>query len=571
VKSIFRKRKIILISVMILIFFISSFSVLLTHLVKTNHSKNKTNSLKTVVQTATAGYNLNQLQERANNGMTYDEMINFANSYNHFSITDESGYWMFVYLSCAYFSGGEYRPVVNYAGKTVTLENDIEINKTGARAWFSCAEFAGTFNGNGHTIKANYWGSETRAVRWSSGGLYQYTGGSFVIANKGTIKNLCLDNWSISLGGSANTTSNCSGVIAHDNQGTIESCIVQNFQFKTNVHPGYVAAISYYNSGTINSCLVQGFAKFETIWGTNLYTYYFSATSDNPAMNCIYAPNEIVCHGQGGSYHPSVHDSAIFNINNNYSSFAEAYYWTSEDYDNAGTAYGLYGYWYAFQPGFEYHPKECAYDNGKAPVIYLRNFISWTTYSFVVNPANGGTLKNSNDILIPTSVYPGPAFTENGNKLTSTYWKRTVTATPAANWNFIGWTSRTVAGGEQIFYIANFEKYCIVSFAEAENVEYTNKINVEFGTQYIVDAGTAISITWTKDLIKQGCYTFVRFEFVDKSGTIRCIGYSINNNKFYISGSTITSSNFENSKTVNSNLLNIRPLITEKTYNVLFK
>ena len=63
-------------------------------------------------------------------------------------------------------------------------------------------------------------------------------------------------------------------IVAVYNYGTIHSCIVQNYQFKTSKRDTRVAPLACLNYGSVNNNIVQGFAKIGQVDNGKLHAYW---------------------------------------------------------------------------------------------------------------------------------------------------------------------------------------------------------------------------------------------------------------------------------------------------------
>ena len=136
--------------------------------------------------------------------------------------------------------------------------------------------YIGTFDGNGHTIRAengvvNLFGNIGNAGGRVQGLTVEFrdldaTSGNGVIAreNSGTI-----ERCSVRIYGTL-TTSSYFGLIAYDNAGTIEHCrsSVSNFSASGSAK---AAGIAYTNYGTIKSCYFNGKFRYDETTGAQDY------------------------------------------------------------------------------------------------------------------------------------------------------------------------------------------------------------------------------------------------------------------------------------------------------------
>ena len=139
------------------------------------------------------------------------------------------------------------------------LEDDIvmpDLADGETSNWTPISSFAGTFDGNGHTI--------TRLVVNKTGDNV-----GFIADNNGTVKNLTLENAKITAG------EGVVGAVAVVNNGTIENCHVTGESVITGGSGNVVGGVVSYNSGTIlachvaNGCKVSGSSQVGGIAGSN--------------------------------------------------------------------------------------------------------------------------------------------------------------------------------------------------------------------------------------------------------------------------------------------------------------
>ncbi len=119
------------------------------------------------------------------------------------------------------------------------LMDDIDYNN---KEWTAIGDpgnqYAGTFDGGGHTIRNIKIKDEAQ-----NNGLFGY------IAGGGTVKNLTVKNASMTTSGTKY------GIIAAWNDGTIENCVVSSCRITGS--SDYVGCISYQNFGRISCCRVD--------------------------------------------------------------------------------------------------------------------------------------------------------------------------------------------------------------------------------------------------------------------------------------------------------------------------
>lgn len=150
----------------------------------------------------------------------------------------------------------------NYAGKTVMLMNDIDLNNV---AWTPIGQtggysaktyFQGTFDGNGKTI-SNLTIGESSWEKGSNDGKHFATGFfGFIDMSSTTIKNVTFDNANVE-------GHHWVGVVAGYMTGTIKNVVVKNSTvtstYKTSEADGDKAGgiVGYLNQGSITGCTVS--------------------------------------------------------------------------------------------------------------------------------------------------------------------------------------------------------------------------------------------------------------------------------------------------------------------------
>jgi hypothetical protein len=165
-----------------------------------------------------------------------------------------------------------------FSGKTVSLTADIDLY---GHLWkgITCAQgghFAGTFDGNNHTISNVY----TKQLSYGNGIFFSITG---------KVKNLKVDNANI-----GNTTSgNVVGIVAGYTYGTVEfeNISVTNSTVKGFGKIGGIIGMAADPNGvtTIKDCSVED----TTIIGTyNVATFIGLVQNDIVVNNCTFANNE---------------------------------------------------------------------------------------------------------------------------------------------------------------------------------------------------------------------------------------------------------------------------------------
>ena len=190
----------------------------------------------------------------------------------------------------------------SYAGKTVMLMNDIDLNNVAwtpigqAGGYSAKTYFQGTFDGNGKTISnlnVSVWEEGTDGGKNYASGLF-----GFIDAASATIKNLTIDNATV-------VGHHWTGVVAGYLTGTIENCTVKNATV-TCAHANDEACgdkagviVGYINAGTVKNCMatkctvtagrdagqIVGAAKTEQVTGCSATNVTVTATEDCTGEN----------------------------------------------------------------------------------------------------------------------------------------------------------------------------------------------------------------------------------------------------------------------------------------------
>ena len=196
----------------------------------------------------------------------------------------------------------------SYAGKTVMLMNDIDLNNVAwtpigqATGYSAKTYFQGTFDGNGKTISnlnVSVWEAGTDGGKNYASGLF-----GFIDAASATIKNLTIDNATV-------VGHHWTGVVAGYLTGTIENCTVKNANV-TCKHANDEACgdkagviVGYINAGTVKNCTatkctvtagrdagqIVGAAKTEQVTGCSATDVTVTATGDCTGAN---VRNEVI-------------------------------------------------------------------------------------------------------------------------------------------------------------------------------------------------------------------------------------------------------------------------------------
>ena len=420
----------------------------------------------------------------------------------------------------------------DFSGKNITLTNDINCNGSeiyiGEESSQYNDSFGGIFNGNGYTISN---------VSIDNSELLESKKGFFLHVRSGAIiKNTKFKDFYYYIPTTTQEEPTYTGIVAYQNYGTIQNCIVTNCKFisdryKTNCN---VAAVAGENYGTVENCLVDGSysigGKGKNIGNDDgLMSYYFVAKG-NQAINSIFiaSVNIVKNDKNDGKYvdAPDVNDSMG---GSNYSSAADAYDSMSSNIasktgGDSGTS------WY------KYSVNTRGFNNSKTYCVYLRSFISWTTYTFAVTPNASGYITiggvTKSQLIVPSNY---DLVIESGNKLTIDL--QDVKAEANEGYEFEKWTK---SGNT---YTANFIVASVKLSFQEYDIEEQNSDDVyslvvpgegyEYRSDrdpyvFKVSKDTEISITFAKgNLTKDGCYTNCTIAFKNIDGVSCRVGFQM--------------------------------------------
>src|SRR5574344_236572 len=153
------------------------------------------------------------------------------------------------------------------------LKNNIDMKSA---TWTAMGSFAGIFDGGGNTISSMGDGKNSNA-------------NGFVNTLTGTVKYLSFDNAKVFCHASATG----SAVIASNNKGTIEQCIVKNSTVQEGNYDG-LGGIAGYNNGTIDNC---------GVCNTTFVRNYSGAKNKDAGALTQYNNNTVKnCYTYGCSY-----------------------------------------------------------------------------------------------------------------------------------------------------------------------------------------------------------------------------------------------------------------------------
>jgi len=231
---------------------------------------------------------------------------------------------------------------VDYAGYEVKLGNDINCGgasiQIGSYSVSNALQliryyFAGTFDGQGHTI-SNITNSFNPTWISDYNLSFDRTNHGLFINNSGTIKNLKLKNYQVTLEDGL-TSQVYAGALVGYNIGTVQNCIVENITFRSDRFKMYVRVGSLVGenegAGKVDTCIVMGYYKIggisDNIWPVNddgIEAAYFVGRYNEATNSMFYATvEEIEVTSETES--PSEWDTGAFSADNhNYSDVESA-------------------------------------------------------------------------------------------------------------------------------------------------------------------------------------------------------------------------------------------------------
>jgi len=229
-----------------------------------------------------------------------------------------------------------------FIGKTVYLTSNINCDgasiQIGSNSISDALQliryyFAGTFDGKGYTI-SNITNSfnPTWISDYNLG--FERTNHGFFMNNSGTIKNLKLKNYQVTLEDGL-TSQVYAGALVGYNIGTVQNCIVENITFRSNRLKMFVRVGSLVGenegAGKVDTCLVMGYYKIggisdniSPVQDDGIEAAYFVGRYNEATNSMFYATvEEIEVTSETES--PSEWDTGAFSADNhNYSDVESA-------------------------------------------------------------------------------------------------------------------------------------------------------------------------------------------------------------------------------------------------------
>ena len=164
---------------------------------------------------------------------------------------------------------------INYAlGKSFRQTCDISLARLSVTP---ISEFTGTYDGQGYKISGYTLTSTAQRV-----GLFAY--------NKGTIKNIVLENVTIKANVASNRNLFCGGIVAYNYaSGIIENCSVSGSIYGT-IPTGnleeYVGGIAGLNLGTVKDCQNHASVTADATAGSDIYAGGIVGNNNTTVKNC---------------------------------------------------------------------------------------------------------------------------------------------------------------------------------------------------------------------------------------------------------------------------------------------
>lgn len=311
----------------------------------------------------------------------------------------------------------------NYKGKTITLNNDIDlsgfsVSQYSAKIHAPLESFAGTFNGNGKQI-SNFYSSKTSANTALFGIL---EGGGKVINTKFVNCGAYIP--------SGGTDTTYGAIIANkvSSGAEINSCIVNGCYFKSGRWKKHVqvAPLAGDNQGTVKNCIVTGEYKIGgeddklVLEDEGLHASYFVCAT-NEAEHCVFIATVTKAWTTSETVAPVDNDKNAFDSQfSNHTSYQSAHNaWKNGSYAACSNIPGSIEE-YSQYPWFQY-------GNGSGvrtallitkKYLGLRAFIDFTTY--VIEVENGtatNSLTNESGNVVRLTVpteFASVTYTNNG-------------------------------------------------------------------------------------------------------------------------------------------------------------
>lgn len=157
----------------------------------------------------------------------------------------------------------------NYAGKTIELVSEIDLQGSETNQWTPILNFSGSFNGNNNIIKNVYINSNQNEI-----GFFKD------ILGTGSIKGLQLEN--VTIKGKINT----GGIVGFINStGAIENCIIKSGIIEGQENTGGIAGQTNNNKSKISGCKVYA----DVIGGVSIGGIV--GNNNRPIENCAMYKN----------------------------------------------------------------------------------------------------------------------------------------------------------------------------------------------------------------------------------------------------------------------------------------
>ena len=408
----------------------------------------------------------------------------------------------------------------NFQDKTINIKFDLFFNAAEINNFILSQDvdnpFRGTINGNSNKIIFPSTPIESL---------------SFCRYNSGTIKNLLFVGYNALVGSDIASGKKDAGPVATLNNGTIESCIVENCSFLSSLWDDncFVGAIAGHNSGTIKNCMVKGVYSFagedDGVENEGVTAEAFVGTGTN-------ATSSIFCAEVREGGNPENNTNHIDKVGGffdpfNYASCSSAFEKMGEDIlstsiGETGTPWFKYddlSHGFGNTPYYSSADGSCIYYYN----VYLRAFIEWEIFSFNSENTSMGSVSKSS-ITVPKDYCE---IIQEGRKITAKYSKEYCTATAQSGFSFSHWTNSGTS------YTAHFtSKICDIvifnnqyTYVEEKNLNtgasksylWFPNSGKQYEREFKVAYGAYVNTT-LKEYDKEGCCSAIVHEFTDIDG-----------------------------------------------------
>lgn len=386
-------------------------------------------------------------------------------------------------------------------GKDIVMEDLRDMSTTSILPEF----FHGTFDGQGHSLTLKL-------------SLSQYHSGIFSMAlpKDGVIKNTRFLNCYGFAKSYPLYHETRIAVITGTNYGTIENCIVENVEFKSNRHRDVcsVAPLVVDNQGKIQYCEVKGYYKIGStgssyIETTGIQAYPLVISGNNPTQSVVYFHKSITSGPADLEYHikyynPGALEGSLYNTNR------------EDDFVKLNNISSVGGS-NTDENGFWYYAKEYILSPETHAWPMLRYFMDWQT---IVFEASSHGEVNPETILIPADINDLKSY--YGSVENIEIYSQQVEAIPDAYYRVVKWDLK-----DNTYWVYFSMEAAIISFAlggekskvvmEGSSTYYLNldsivEVDVEYYDQTTSLVYTEISPGFY-DYERVPCVRFISYTF----------------------------------------------------------